>query len=436
MTASPQLPAPGPYAVDVAIVGGGIAGLAAAYELSRRGVSFVVLERAPRAGGVIFSEAIDGFTIDGGPDALLIQKPEAIALCREIGLGDRLVSTKPPRIAYIQRGGRLHALPAASVLGIPTRIGPFVRTTLFSWAGKIRMGAELFVPRKRDDADESIGAFMTRRFGTEAATYLAEPLLAGIHAGDVDRLSVRALFPRLVDAERTHGSLLRAFAIKNPVPNPIRNPQSAIRNVMLRVYLVDDERLAVERLTRLLTATGRVTIVGSSTDPEAALEFLRGHPVDALFLDIQMPGLTGFELLEQLETEAAVVFTTAYDRYAIEAFGVNSVDYLLKPIEPERLDKALDKLARFAGQPRPDMRALARELAAALAPNRRLERIASRVGERTKVLEVATIGHFTSKDKLTFAVVNGHEHVIDHTLAELEARLDPRRFARIHRWSG
>jgi len=202
---------------------------------------------------------------------------------------------------------------------------------------------------------------------------------------------------------------------------------------MLHVYLVDDERLAVERLTRLLTATGRATVVGSATDPEVALEFLRGHPVDVLFLDIQMPGLTGFELLERLDSEIAVVFTTAYDRYAIEAFGVNSVDYLLKPIEPERLDKALDKLARFAGQPRPDMRALARELAAELAPNRRLERIASRVGERTKVLEVARIGHFASKDKLTFAVVNGHEHVIDYTLAELETRLDPRRFARIHR---
>jgi oxygen-dependent protoporphyrinogen oxidase len=228
MTASPQLPVPSPHAVDVAIVGGGIAGLATGYELSRRGISFVVLERAARAGGVIFSEEIDGFTIDGGPDALLIQKPEAIALCKEIGLGDRLVSTKPPRIAYIQREGRLHALPAASVLGIPTRLGPFVRTTLFSWPGKLRMGRELFIPPRRDDADESIGAFMTRRFGQEATTYLAEPLLAGIHAGDVDRLSIRALFPRLVDAERKHGSLLRAFRIRNPVPNPISHQPSAI----------------------------------------------------------------------------------------------------------------------------------------------------------------------------------------------------------------
>jgi oxygen-dependent protoporphyrinogen oxidase len=211
-------------AVEVAIVGGGIAGLATAYELSRRGLSFVVLESTSRAGGVIVSEAIDGFTIDGGPDALLIQKPDGIRLCEEIGLGDRLVPTRLPRIAYIQRGGRLHPLPAASVLGIPTRIGPFIRTRLFSWPGKLRMGMEVFVPPRRDDADESIGAFMARRFGREAVDYLAEPLLAGIHAGDVDRLSIHALFPRFVAAERTYGSLLRAFRRPSGTTSGTRPP--------------------------------------------------------------------------------------------------------------------------------------------------------------------------------------------------------------------
>src|ERR1700682_6121771 len=145
----------------------------------------------------------------------------------------------------------------------------------------------------------------------------------------------------------------------------------------MRAYIVDDERLAVERLTRLLTATGRVVIAGSATDPEAAIAFLRDLPLDVLFLDIQMPGLTGFELLARLERQVTVVFTTAYDRYALEAFAVNSIDYLLKPIEADRLDRALDKIGRLSAKglragpedPSPvrDIRALARELAAELA---------------------------------------------------------------------
>ncbi len=197
--------------LDAIIVGGGIAGLSVAYELHARDIRFALVERSGRAGGVILSEQVDGFTIDAGPDSLLVQKPDAIRLCEALGLGEALVPTKPPRIAYIQRDGRLHPLPASSVLGIPTRVGPFITTKLFSWPGKLRMAAELFVPRRTDDRDESIGAFMTRRFGSEATMYLAEPLLAGIHAGDVDRLSLRALFPRFVQAERQHGSLLRAF---------------------------------------------------------------------------------------------------------------------------------------------------------------------------------------------------------------------------------
>src|SRR6266508_2753534 len=215
---------------------------------------------------------------------------------------------------------------------------------------------------------------------------------------------------------------------------------------MVRAYVVDDERLAVQRLRRMLESTGRVEVAGSATDPDAALAFLRSHEVDVLFLDVQMPGKSGFELIDRLERAVSVVFTTAYDQYALNAFEVNSVDYLLKPIEPERLDRALDKVERFAGQPRPDVRALARELAAELTglsgtgldrkPGRDappLLRVASRVGERTTVLDVARISHFFAQDKLTFAVSGGREHIVDFTLAQLEERLNPRRFARIHR---
>src|SRR5437588_11812624 len=100
--------------VDTVIVGAGIAGLAAAYEPQRHGISFAVLERGSRCGGVISNESVDGVTIDAGPDALLTQKPSAIELCQELGLGGRLTPTMPPRTAYVQRDGRLHALPAAS----------------------------------------------------------------------------------------------------------------------------------------------------------------------------------------------------------------------------------------------------------------------------------------------------------------------------------
>jgi two-component system LytT family response regulator len=203
---------------------------------------------------------------------------------------------------------------------------------------------------------------------------------------------------------------------------------------MLRAYVVDDERLAVQRLSRMLAETGRVEVTGSTTDPEQALEFLSpGHRVDVLFLDVQMPGLTGFDLLARLERPPLVVFTTAYDAYALNAFETSAIDYLLKPVEADRLSRALDKIERLTGQPQPDVQSLARELAARLSPVRKLERIASRVGERTTLVDVARVTHFIARDKLTFAVVGGREHVVDPTLAQLEARLDPRRFVRIHR---
>lgn len=207
--------------VEVAIVGGGIAGLATAYELHQRQVPFHLFEEASRVGGVIFSEQVDGFTFDAGPDALLIQKPAAITLCRELGLGDRLFPTSEPRKSFILRRGILHPLPESSVLGIPRNVSALAATRLFSLAGKARMAAEVLIPpTKNAGGDESIASFIGRRFGREAVTYLAEPLLAGIHAGEVGRLSMRALFPRFLEAERTHGSVLRAF-------RQLRQPKSS-----------------------------------------------------------------------------------------------------------------------------------------------------------------------------------------------------------------
>ena len=206
--------------VDIAVVGGGISGLAAAYELQRHGVSVRVLEASDRPGGVIQTDRFDGWIIDGGPDSMLVQKPAAVSLCRKLGIADRLVSTLTPRTAYVLRNGHLHPIVEGSFLGFPVRAGGLARSSLFSMGGKLRMACEALLPRRDSGDDESIASFVRRRFGDEAVDYLAEPLLAGIHAGDVDRLSIRALCPRLVDAERQSGSVIRAFRALRLTPSP------------------------------------------------------------------------------------------------------------------------------------------------------------------------------------------------------------------------
>lgn len=205
----------------------------------------------------------------------------------------------------------------------------------------------------------------------------------------------------------------------------------------LRAYIVDDEPLAVDRLLRLLANTRRIEILGSSTDPQAALEFLARYPVDVLFLDIQMPGITGFELLAKLPSQPVVVFTTAYNQYALKAFEMNSIDYLLKPIDPLHLERALNKIERMCGSLRAaaDFRKLFEDVASSVRQRARdyPDRIATRVGARVCFLDLARVTHFYAEDKLTYAVAEGKLHCVDHTLSGLEQRLDPKRFIRIHR---
>ena len=205
----------------VAVVGGGIAGLSAAYELFHRRVPFVLLEAGQRWGGVIRSERAQGFLLEAGPDTLLAQKPAALALVRELGLESRLVPVNAEqRTLYVLHRGGLHALPEGMVLGVPTRIAPLVGTRLFSWPGKLRMAGDLVIPRGRAGADESIAAFFRRRLGCEALERLGGPFLAGIHAGDPERLSLPANFPSLHALEVRHRSLIRGLLASRPRSGP------------------------------------------------------------------------------------------------------------------------------------------------------------------------------------------------------------------------
>jgi len=206
----------------------------------------------------------------------------------------------------------------------------------------------------------------------------------------------------------------------------------------LRAYLVDDEPLALERLRRLLENTGRVEVIGFTTKPEAAVAALTENPPDVCFLDIQMPRLTGFEVLAKLTNQPIVVFTTAYDKYALKAFGVSAADYLLKPVEPETLTRALNQAERLRGvglPAQPDIQILLHRIADSLRESKPVfpKRIASRLGDRLWFLDLDRVSHFYSQDKLTYAVSEGKAYFIDPTISELESKLDPSQFSRIHR---
>ena len=201
----------------------------------------------------------------------------------------------------------------------------------------------------------------------------------------------------------------------------------------MRAFVLDDEPLAVRRLSRMLAETGRVEIAGTGSDPVDAVEWLSDNRVDVLFLDIQMPGMDGFEALSMLNPQPLVVFTTAYDQYALQAFEVNSIDYLLKPIEERHLLRALDKIERLRAGGIPQD--LASQLASLLQSRQPAypERIASRLGERIQFLDLDQVTHFFAKDKLTYAATKTKNYAVGYTISDLEQKLNPKQFCRIHR---
>src|SRR6185436_6719845 len=204
-------------ATRLVVVGGGIAGLCAAHravELARERqtpLELTLLETRGRLGGSIASERADGFLVEAGPDSFLSEKPWALALCRRLGVEHRLVRTDDRfRKVFVWHRGRLHPLPDGFQLLAPTKLGPFVRSGLFSWRGKLRMALDLVMPRGTSD-DESLGAFVRRRLGREALERVAQPLVAGIYTADPDDLSLTATMPRFSELERRERSIILAL---------------------------------------------------------------------------------------------------------------------------------------------------------------------------------------------------------------------------------
>jgi protoporphyrinogen/coproporphyrinogen III oxidase len=199
----------------VVVAGGGIAGLAAAHRLfelnneKSLGLEVMLVEASSRLGGAIATEKIGDFIVDAGPDSFITEKPWALRLCERLDLASRLVSTQAANHKiYVVHKGKLQALPEGFFLIAPTRFWSFVQTPLFSWGGKLRMAAEIFLSRGAMDGDESVGAFVRRRFGAEALHRVAQPLVGGIYAADPDQLSLSATMPRFKEMERTRRSVI------------------------------------------------------------------------------------------------------------------------------------------------------------------------------------------------------------------------------------
>jgi len=210
----------------IAIIGGGISGLSAAYALEKQRnagaeIEYTLYESAPRLGGVLVTDHVDGCIIEAGPDSFLTEKPWATDLCKELGLGNQLIgSNDPDRKTYIVTRGKLIEMPDGLMFMVPTKILPIVLSPLFSWKTKLRMAREWFHPPHKANGDETVASLVERHYGPEMVDLLADPLLSGVYGGEASQLSVRAVLARFADMEAKHGSLGRAMlAARKTAPN-------------------------------------------------------------------------------------------------------------------------------------------------------------------------------------------------------------------------
>jgi protoporphyrinogen/coproporphyrinogen III oxidase len=317
---------------EVLVVGAGISGLATAWWLQRRGRDVQVIEAAPRAGGAIGSFRVEGCLIETGPNSALETSPLIGELIGQTGsAGGRIYANAAAKNRFVLRGGRL--------IPIPLTPPAFVATRLFSWRTKLGLAREPFVRRSRADAQETVAEFVRRRLGPEFLDYAINPFVAGVHAGDPERLSVRAAFPLLFELEQKHGSLIRGAILgarqrrRNPEKSKQAAPMLSFRDGMQT--LTDG---IAGRLKRLALATRATGLARTSDGAWEAMTQGEGGPAiyRARTLVLAVPAYSAAQLVRPHAEQAAqaleaIIYppvaatVSAYDRadiaHALDGFG-------------------------------------------------------------------------------------------------------------------
>jgi oxygen-dependent protoporphyrinogen oxidase len=326
----------------IVIIGGGIAGLSAAYYATKSlpQAQITLIESSDRWGGKVTTDRValgDGqFIIEGGPDTFLATKPYATALCKELGLGERLHGTNPKqKNTYVLHHNKLEPLPDGLAMMIPTNVQAILKSHLVSWVGKARMGIDFVQPAKAVNGDESLGAFVSRRLGREAYENLIEPLMSGIYAGDGDQLSLASTFPYLRDLEIKYGSLARGALQMRAQAKGIAvqgsrsaflTPTTGLAEIVealvkyLQTYKVD---------LRLNTSASRISNIHS----RFLVEFKDGSSLDSGSVVLATPAFISGTLLASLNpTLASVLRSIPYTSTATVSLAYRQND-LQRPLD-------------------------------------------------------------------------------------------------------
>jgi oxygen-dependent protoporphyrinogen oxidase len=351
----------------IAIVGGGITGLSAAYFIQQyikqenKPIKLILIEKENRLGGSILTVEKNGFIIEGGPDCFLSEKPEAVQLCHHLGIQDQLIGTnKGVKGIFILSNGKLRELPDGFMLVAPTSFSSFIKNPLITPRGKLRMAMDLILPAKKSEEDESLAQFVTRRLGKEVLEKIAEPLVAGIHAADPKTMSVKSTFPRLLDLEKNHRSLILGLIKRKKIFASQEPSSSSTMFMTLRKGLVTlINALANSLPSEIIIVGDRVVEVKKKSDlSHYILRLEGGRTLAANSVLFATPAFVSAWLIKPIDHRLAqelssinyistATISLAYSKKSIP-FSLNGFGFVVPQIEKRKIMACTWSSVKFA----------------------------------------------------------------------------------------